>query len=67
MIDAVVCEVRFLQVMQCECHTLFESFLAFFPYFEKMKAGLCKLYAVHVSVYPCLLAFSNMYYIRTNS
>jgi hypothetical protein len=32
-------------------------FLAYFPYFEKMKVGLCDLHAVGVSVNPPLLTF----------
>lgn len=62
MIDAVVCEVRFLHVMQCERHTVFQTFLGFFPYLKKkkIKAGLCQLHAVYVSVYPCLSTFSIM-------
>jgi hypothetical protein len=27
-------------------------FLAYFPYFEKIKVGLCDHHAVYVSVYP---------------
>jgi hypothetical protein len=29
-----------------------QIFLAYFPYFEKMKVGLCDLYAVGVAVNP---------------
>jgi hypothetical protein len=39
MIDAVVCEVRFLQVMHFECHTVFHTFLAFFPHMLKRNEG----------------------------